>query len=937
MRLTFLFLLLLSCHLTLHAQTGAVRGRISDEIGLGLPGATILLQDRTLWAVSDVNGQFTLAGVPAGTQNLVVRYIGYSEATGTVNVQAGITTEWNISLAPGVTLGAEVLVLGDRLKGQAKALNQQKGNINVTNIIAADQIGRFPDANTGDALKRVPGITMQGDQGEARNILVRGFAPQLNAVRINGERVPSAEGDNRNVQLDLIPADMVQTIEVNKSLTPDMEADALGGAVNLVTRSAPSGLRLSGTFSGGLNLLSNKPIWTGSLIAGDRFAKDKLGILVSANINDHDFGSDNIEPVWANEVESPLSGDDIEVNPFLEEIEIRQYYVRRLRRSVSAALDYKLGVNHTLYLQGIYNWRNDWENRYGVAYKDIEPVFEDGTENIIGYVGESERQVKAGSAASEGRRLEEQIAQNYSLRGEHFFGKLGLDWQATYATASEKKNRERYLTYAGDDAYPLNMDVRDPMFPNVTPENPDDFAPARFELDELTQENGFTEETDFNFRADFTLPVRVSDRSGFVKFGGRTKIKKKERNDNFYEFSPLTGDLETLDQTTLFDATKADFLAGSQYQAGVFPSGTFIGNLDLDNAALFEGELLPGEYLPNNFTAEETVSAGYAMWSQNITSRFTVLAGVRVENTQLKYTGNEVLDEEELIGEVTAEDNYTNVLPGLHLKYNFNDNFILRAAWTNTLARPNYYDLVPFQNIIAEDEEIAAGNPNLKPTRSSNLDLMAERYFKSVGLVSAGAFYKKVDDFIYTFVDEEYVSDVTGGDEWTFFQPLNGGQADVYGFELAFQRQLDFLPGFWKGLGVYLNYTYTASDAKGIRNGDGEEREGLNLPGAVPHLFNASLSYETKKLVLRVSANYAHDYVDEVGDNDFSDRFYDRQFFLDVNGSYALTKNLRLFAEANNLTNQPLRYYQGIRSRTQQAEFYNARFNVGLKFDLFGD
>jgi TonB-dependent receptor len=889
-----------------------------------------------LWAISDVNGNYTLQNVPSGTQTISVNYIGYANAEEQVNIQAGATTQWNASLVPGVTVGSEVLVLGDRLKGQAKALNQQKSNINVTNIVAADQIGRFPDANTGDALKRIPGITMQGDQGEARNILVRGFAPQLNAVRINGERVPSAEGDNRNVQLDLIPSDMVQTIEVNKTLTPDMEADALGGAVNLVTRSAPSGLRLSGTLASGLNLWSNKPIWTGSLLAGNRFANDKLGVIVSANINDHDFGSDNIEPVWANEVESPLTEEDIEVDPFLEEIEVRQYYVRRLRRSLSASLDYKLGINHTLYLQGIYNWRNDWENRYGLSFSDIEPVFEDGTENIIGYVGESARQVKAGSAASEGRRLEEQVAQNYSLRGEHLFGKLGLNWQATYAAASEKKNRERYLTYASDDAYPLNMDVRDPMFPNVTPVNADDFSADKFELDELTQENGFTEEKDFNFRADFTLPTQIRGQSGFIKFGGRTKIKNKDRNDDFYEFSPLTGDLETLDQTTLFDATKDDFLPGSKYKAGVFPSGTYIGNLDLDNGALFEGELLPGEFLPNNFTAEEMVSAGYAMWNQHITDRFSILAGVRVENTQTKYTGNEVLDEEELIGAVTAEDNYTNVLPGLHLKYNINDNFILRAAWTNTLARPNYYDLVPYQSIIAEDEEIEAGNPNLKPTKSSNLDLMAERYFKSIGLVSAGAFYKKVDDFIYTAVDEEYVSDVTGGDEWTFFQPLNGGEANLYGFEAALQRQLDFLPGFWKGFGVYLNYTYTASDAKGIRNGDGEERSGLDLPGAVPHLFNASLSFETKKLVLRVSANYAHDYIDEVGDDDFTDRYYDRQFFLDANGSYAITKNLRLFAEANNLTNQPLRYYQGVRNRTQQAEYYNARFNVGLKFDFFG-
>jgi TonB-dependent receptor len=168
-------------------------------------------------------------------------------------------------------MGDEVLVLGDRLKGQAKALSQQKNLMNISNIVASDQIGRFPDANIGDALKRVPGITIQQDQGEARDVIIRGIAPQLNSVTINGERVPSAEGDNRKIQLDLIPSDMIQLVDMNKALTPDMDADAIGGSVNLLTRTVPNGTRISGTLGSGYNFLSNKPIWTGGIIAGKRF------------------------------------------------------------------------------------------------------------------------------------------------------------------------------------------------------------------------------------------------------------------------------------------------------------------------------------------------------------------------------------------------------------------------------------------------------------------------------------------------------------------------------------------------------------------------------------------------------------------------------------------------------------------------------------------
>jgi outer membrane receptor protein involved in Fe transport len=163
---------------------------------------------------------------------------------------------------------------------------------------------------------------------------------------------------------------------------------------------------------------------------------------------------------------------------------------------------------------------------------------------------------------------------------------------------------------------------------------------------------------------------------------------------------------------------------------------------------------------------------------------------------------------------------------------------------------------------------------------------------------------------------------------------------NVFGYEIAFQRQLDFLPGFWKGFGIYTNYTYTTSKAKGIFDGSGSLiRENVTLPGTAPHMFNGSLSYENKKLVLRLSANFTSSYVDDSDDagynaDPFFDRYYDKQFFLDFNGSYAFTRKLRIFSEINNITNQGLRYYQGIKERTAQTEFYGARFNMGIKFDL---
>ena len=289
-----------------------LKGRILDENGLGMPGATVQITDLdNTGGVTDIDGFYTIVNLPTGEHTIKVSYIGYSTKEETISLVDGVN-EMNADLEPGVIMGVGVMVLGDRLKGQAKALNQQRTNDNITNVVAADQIGRFPDANIGDAMKRIPGITMQSDQGEARNIIIRGLAPQLNSVMINGNRIPSAEGDNRNIQMDLIPSDMIQTIEVNKAITPDMDADAIGGSVNLVTRSNPSGERVSGTLASGYNALSQKPIWTGGLIYGNRFLNDKLGAVASFSYNNHNFGSDNIEAEWT-------EGDDIDA--YVEEFQ----------------------------------------------------------------------------------------------------------------------------------------------------------------------------------------------------------------------------------------------------------------------------------------------------------------------------------------------------------------------------------------------------------------------------------------------------------------------------------------------------------------------------------------------------------------------------------------------------------------------------------------
>ncbi len=904
-------------------QTGVIKGRVLDSDNLSLPGASVVIEALGKGAITDNHGFYTITGVPAGSVEVAVSYIGFKPAKKQVSVEPGKTTSADFSLEAGIVELSEVVVTG-QLQGQSKALNTQMNKGNITNIISSDQVGRFPDANIGDALKRITGINVQYDQGEARFGSIRGTSPMYNSVTINGERIPGAEAEEREIQLDLVPADMVQAIEVNKAVTPDMEADAIGGAVNLVTRSAPYDRRMSFTLGSGYNILAGKPMYTGALVLGDRFLNDRLGVIASASYHNHDFGSDNAEAEWDYLDENNKNG-----TAYANEIQIRQYVVQRIRQSLSLSLDYKISTNHTVFFNSIYNHRNDWENRYATVYKDIEYDEDSGA-----WTGVIERELKGGGDNDNvnNARLEDQRMMNFALSGDHQFGNIKADWAASYSKASEERPNEREILYAAEDLT-FTTDFSDKSAPKisaVTPASSADFS-ADYMVDGMTEEFQFTDDIDKNFRLNVTIPMLGNEYKNSLKAGVRYKGKDKERDNTKYEYSPLDEDefmANSLDH--LKDYTKDNFLAG-EYETGTHVTAEYLGSLDMTNSSLFEEEK-DIEETSENFNAREDVFGAYVMLNQNIGPKLSMIAGVRLENTALEYQGYQYdADENVATQSDKVSDSYINILPGLHMKYNFNNTTILRAAWTNTLARPNYFYLVPFRQITRADNEIAIGNPELVPTTSMNFDLMFEKYFRTIGILSAGIFYKDMQDFITFETREDYLFEDRTWD--TYEKPINAGNAKIFGLEFAAQRQLDFLPGFWKGFGLYANYTYTTSSVSDFRI-EGREDEDVSLPGSAEHTVNASLSYDSKRFTFRTSLNYATDFVDEFGEEAFYDRYYDKALHLDVNANYVVTPGIRIYAEANNLLNQPLYYYQGISSRLMQGEYYNVRFQMGVKFDL---
>ncbi len=908
--------------LTYSQEKGRVYGRVLDETNQPLPGATLLIDALKTGTYTNFNGYYELVDLPSGTYDVRVSFLGYQEALMALTVNQS-KIAFDVQLKPNINTMEEVVIQGSIGKGQAKALNMQRSKNNITNIISSDQVGKFPDANIGDALKRVPGISMQNDQGEARDIIIRGLAPQLNSVTLNGDRIPSAEGDNRRIQMDLIPSDMIQTIEVNKAVTSDMEADAIGGSVNLITRSAPATFRASVTGSYGINTVRNNPMYNVSAIVANRFFNDKLGVVLNTSLNSNDYGSDNVEFEWVKEDDGSI---------YVGEHDIRRYDVKRDRKSVSANLDFKIDQNNRLFFKSLLNQRDDWENRYRLRFRKIKQPDANGISEAS-----VRRQTKGGinNGDSKNTRLEQQRVYKLSLGGEHvLWNSVTFDWKTGISQAQEKRPNERYIRFENDEDIFVFQDFSRTGYPTLVPTNGDYNDPSNLVFDEATEENKFTRERKMNTLANVLIPINATGTyKNALKFGFKFKSKEKLRDNSFYKFDDYVSDVlgvNNMADVAYADQTIPGYLAGDSYKSGNFATREYLGNLDFQN-----GELALEEFVPENYDAEEDIFAAYGMIEQKLGAAFSFTAGIRVEKTSIDYTGYSIdVETAETLADVSSITNsksYTNWLPNLQAKYKFTKNTIARFAWTNTIARPNYYDLVPYQNINSADEEASFGNSNLEATESMNFDLMFEHYFANVGIFSAGAFYKDIDNFIYNYTfDGDLVIGNNPASTYEITQPFNGGNAHIYGFEFALQRRLNFLPGFLRNLTVYTNYTYTDSAVDGIKN----REDGMALAGAVKNMFNASLAYENDRISVRTSLNFADDYISEYDSNPFEDTYYDSQLFIDINASYAIQKNLRVFAEVKNLTNQELRFYQGSKDQTKQAEFYNYNWNVGLKYNF---
>jgi TonB-dependent receptor len=882
---------------------GAIKGKITEaSTNQPLPGASVFIKNSTKGTSTDLQGDFLINNIKAGSVELIVNYLGYESKTITVEVTDKTVKNVDINLSSIINQLSDVVISGN-LQGQAKALNQQKSADNIKNVVAADQIGRFPDPNAAEALQRIPGVNIERDQGEGRYVLIRGLSPNFTNMNVNGEQIPSPEADVRFVALDAIPSDQLASMEISKTLTPDLDGDAIGGSVNLITRTAQSSKpSLNGTLVSGYNNLMGKFNGQGSINYGQRFLNNKLGIMINASYYSNNLGSDN----W----ERDLDGS---TDPANHRFELRDYELTRTRTGLSSTIDYKFNNRNEIYARTLYTRFTDreWRRTY---------YFNPGEEEI-------ERSVKD--------RFEEQIIGSYNLGAKHTFNKFLLDYEVSFSDAYQNTPYDNEVTFIAGTSSSVGFNSSFPTLSSAEYMNN-----SLYEFDQLEMGDTYAKDQNLTGKFNVTVPYRTGKSDGAIKFGGKARSKTKSFTINANKFENLGG-VPNLNE---FEGGLRDekFLNDKYKLAVNSDIGRVIKHFN-QNPGMYELQVEDKtiDEALESYDATEDVAAAYLMARHQL-KRLLLIGGVRYESTRVTYNSKEAVidingDLQEILP-VKGGTTYDYLLPQFSLRYELTANTNIRAAATYSYARPNFSQIIPAQEANLQDRKVSVGNANLLPVTAANFDLLAEHYFGKVGIVSGGVFFKQLDDFIYSRTLFSQVYNNNPNILVDISQAQNGNQAKLIGAELAFHRNLSFLSDYLKTVSVYFNYTYTHSVATiqsrtaDLSNPNAEEE--IRLPGQAKNVGNVSLAFDYKRFSARGSANFNGEYLSEISETKDFDVYVKSRMQVDLNLSYALNKRARCFAEILNITNQPFEMFQGNKEVVIQREFYSFWTRLGVKIDL---
>jgi TonB-dependent receptor len=898
--------LVLSAAPSLAQSTGYIAGTLTDATGRGINSATIQILTTDRFAISDAAGRFRLNDVPAGTYTLEIRSLGHVSVEQQMTVQAGQVTDASVELILNPMV-LEGLVVQGQL-GQSEAFNRQRTAASIQNVVSSEQVERFPDANIPGVLRRIPGVAAESDRGEPGAVYLRGLNPDLTTVTVNGQRLP-ATGSSRASSLTGISAEMIESLEVTKAVTPNMDADAVAGSVNIRTR-GPTQRQVDGRMEGGLHSLAAGGNGRGSMFYSDRF--DNLGVVVGMDYSRQNRETENVQTRWT----------DFEGQQVLSRLTAQAYPMERTRYSANSTLDYQFSPGNRLFVRGLAALYETYETRHTLAYR-----LDTGTRI-------SATETEGSRFDREGRyTFNEQHVYNLEVGGEHLRSGFNLDYSLTAGMANGNQPFRDYFTYRQTGANLFGDASNNRFFPDVRVTNSaDPLDPAGFTMDKYEERTNLR--SDRNYAASFNVerPFNVGFGSGSLQFGAKHTARTKENDQVLVEYYPVG--------TTFFmDQVGA---TSSAYRRGVSQGNYSLGRVvDFErgyafadaNRALLEDDIndtrLDGD--SNDYVADESVSSAYGMASTTV-GKLTVLGGVRYEYTSHDYAGNRLIFDQdgdyEATIPVSSGSSYGNFFPSLHLRYALAPSTNLRASYTGTISRPSFNQLAPNELIENEDLRIRRGNPDLLPARAQNFDLLGEHYFESIGVLSAGLFFKQLSDFTFNSTTAITTGEYAGFD---LVMPANGASATVYGLELGWQQQLAFLPAPFDGAGILANYTYTGSRTE---LGDQFDRPDTRFPRQVPHFGNLALSYDRAGFSGLASVNYQSAYMYSIASAAEEDRFTHKRAQFDMAVSQQLTPRFRAFLELNNLTNEPFITYTGTLDRPIESEYEGRWGMFGIRFDF---
>ena len=851
------------------------------------------------------------------------------------------------------TSSGDVVVTAPREEIRARAA--QYAAPNIVNIQSAETIAKYPDFNAAEALGRIPGVSLSSDTGEGRFVNIRGLDANLNGATYGGVVLlntnpggTAAGGGGRAVEFDTIPLGAIDGIVVTKTLSPDHEAEGLGGTVELTPRQASRITKpfLDATLGWGYEPLHDHTgPFDGEVAVGARFGFGDGGLHVQGvgepqapragwisnptpfsfvlnySRRDDRRGVDDLEQGYA---------DDASVSSRASNgFDLRRYDYHRRRFGYGGEFDFTPNDDHRFYLRADVAGYTEAVHKNFLLFRNVGVTQPDGS---TAYAEGDDPALTTQPQITLTDEQETHRNQVYVAGGEDRFGRTLLDYHVAYSRATFNVGYNIGARFAGPTVpftYDNTTDVTYPTFGFPGGFNVNDAS--QYTLNRLTDNTTADRDEERTYAVNLLTPLKLFSDDDRLKVGLQARIRDKAIDQANNAFSGVP-------KLSLADASgPANIFYDDHYSNGPYIDRYAIRALVAGGSGV--QVTAPVDDPTSYVRARENVYAAYAQWDVHW-GPAGLLAGVRVEHTDARYTAYEDAvpadGGDDVLTLVSHPSSYTNAFPTVQLRYEVTPKLLVRATYSTGIGRPGFTQVSAASSVdfTASPVLISRGNPELKPTLGDNFDLDAEYYLPRGGILEVGLFDKEFSNYIVPRIQERVTTDpLAPGQLATVTTFLNVSDAYARGIEAAYNQRFAFLPGVLKGLGLEANVTYVDSEIlkyAANQSATGKDEYGL-LPGTSRLTWNVAGFYEAYGLQARLSAQYVGPSLFGLGGDKSLDVIQDERLTLDFTSSYQLRPGIAVYFNARNLLDTPLRYYEGQSDRPIQREFYDVTYEGGLR------